>query len=132
MSFSPCELNGHPSALPGDPSLILVTNIDLGDDKVEFMKACSKAICKTTGKPEAYVGVSVTDNANVIFGGSDEPCALGNLYSIGSVAIEKNGALHAAISGLIEPYGVESSRMYINFFDMERANVGWNGKTFAG
>lgn len=70
--------------------------------------------------------------ANVIFGGSDEPCALGNLYSIGSVAIEKNGALHAAISELIEPYGVESSRMYINFFDMERANVGWNGKTFAG
>ena len=56
MSFSPCELNGHPSALPGDPSLILVTNIDLGDNKVEFMKACSKAICKTTGKPEAYVG----------------------------------------------------------------------------
>jgi len=61
-SFSPCELNSHPSTLPGDPSLNLVTNINLGDKKVEFMKACSKAIQKATGKPEAYIAVSVTDN----------------------------------------------------------------------
>ena len=42
--------------LPGDPSLILTTNVDLGDKKMEIMKACSKAIESATGKPEAYIG----------------------------------------------------------------------------
>lgn len=28
----------HPSTLPGDPSLILTTNLDLKDQKVEIMK----------------------------------------------------------------------------------------------
>ena len=54
--------------LPGDPSLILVTNVDLGDKKLDVMKGCSKAISQATGKPESYIGVSITDNASVIFG----------------------------------------------------------------
>jgi phenylpyruvate tautomerase len=58
----------HPSELPGDPSLILVTNLDLGDKKLEVMKKCSKAISEATGKPEAYIGVCITDNASVLFG----------------------------------------------------------------
>jgi phenylpyruvate tautomerase len=70
--------------------------------------------------------------ADVIFGGSSEPCALGNLYSIGAISMKSNGEIHSAVSDLLEPYGVDASRMYINFFDMERANVGWNRKTFAG
>jgi len=64
-SAKPCV---HPSELPGDPSLILVTNLDLGDKKLDVMKKCSKAISEATGKPEAYIGVSITDNASVLFG----------------------------------------------------------------
>ena len=70
--------------------------------------------------------------ADVIFGGSSDPCALGNLYSIGAIGMESNGEIHVAVSELLAPFGLDSSRMYINFFDMPRANVGWNGKTFAG
>jgi len=44
------------SKLPGDPSLTLITNIDLGTNKISIMKACSKAIVKVTGKPEQWVG----------------------------------------------------------------------------
>lgn len=48
----------HPfSQLPGDPSLLLVTNIDLGDKKLDIMKECSKAISTATGKPESYIGM---------------------------------------------------------------------------
>jgi len=42
-------------ALPGDPSLVLHTSASLGDKKVAFMKACSKAIASTLSKPESYV-----------------------------------------------------------------------------
>ena len=62
---SPCP---RPSELPGDPSLLLVTNLNLGDKKLDVMKKCSKAISEATGKPEAYIGVSITDNASVLFG----------------------------------------------------------------
>jgi hypothetical protein len=50
----------HPfSQLPGDPSLLLVTNLDLGPKKLDIMKACSKAISAATGKPESYIGTSL-------------------------------------------------------------------------
>ena len=54
---TPDVAHTHPFCqLPGDPSLILTTNVDLGDKKMEIMKACSKAIASATGKPESYVG----------------------------------------------------------------------------
>ena len=54
------------------------------------------------------------------------------MYSIGAITMESNGAIHSSVSDLLEPFGVDTSRIYINFFDMPRANVGWNRKTFAG
>lgn len=65
MSFSEAELNACPSTLPGDPSLTLITNADLGDKKLEIMKACSKAIQAATGKPESYIAVSITDKGKL-------------------------------------------------------------------
>lgn len=65
MSFSEAELNACPSTLPGDPSLTLITNADLGDKKMEIMKACSKAIQAATGKPESYIAVSITDKGEL-------------------------------------------------------------------
>lgn len=51
----------HPFCdLPGDPSLILTTNVDLGDKKMEIMKSISKAMSLHTGKPESYIGESTT------------------------------------------------------------------------
>jgi phenylpyruvate tautomerase len=55
-----------------------------------------------------------------------------SLYSIGSIAMESNGAIQSSVTDLLEPFGVDANRIYINFFDMPRANVGWNRKTFAG
>ena len=43
----------------GDPSLILTTNVDLGENKMAFMKAVSKAVAKGLGKPESYVAIAV-------------------------------------------------------------------------
>ena len=68
----------------------------------------------------------------MIFGGSDEPTALGTVYSIGAIGTESNGAITKDITDLLEPLGVAENRIYINFFDMPRANVGWSRRTFAG
>jgi phenylpyruvate tautomerase len=76
--------------------------------------------------------VAINDKSDVIFGGSDAPTALGCLYSIGSIGQSSNGAITNAITDLLEPYGVTENRIYINFFDVPRANVGWSRRTFAG
>ena len=76
--------------------------------------------------------VSITDNASVIFGGTDEPAALGCVYSIGALNIENNGGLTKDVTELLEPFGLPQDRIYINFFDIARENCGWNKRTFAG
>jgi hypothetical protein len=38
------------------------------------MKKCSKAISEHTGKPEEWIGVSITDNACVLFGYVNTQC----------------------------------------------------------
>lgn len=53
----PYEQGRHPHCdLPGDPSLILTTNVDLGDKKGEILKTLSALVASSTGKPESYVG----------------------------------------------------------------------------
>ena len=118
-SDKPCQQwppTGHPSSLPGDPSLILTTNVDLGDKKMDIMKACSKAISAATGKPESYIAVCIHDNASMIFGGSDAPLALGCMYSIGAIAMDSNGQVQASVTEQLAPFGVTGDRIYINFF----------------
>ena len=115
-----------------DPSLFIQTNVKLGDKKMDFMKAASKAVAESLGKPESYVAVSVQDGQDIIWGGSDAPCALCKVISLGSINKENNGALTKKVSELLKEFDVPANRIYVNFFDLERQNVGYNGATFAG
>ena len=131
---SACSSEPDPiTQLPGDPSLILTTNVEL-EDKAGFVKSASAAVAAALSKPESYVAVSVTTNADgMSFGGTTDPTALGCVYSIGAINQENNAALTAAVSELLEKHGgVPNDRIYINFFDVPRANCGWSGRTFAG
>ena len=56
----------------------------------------------------------VHDEAAVIWAGEETPCALGVVCSLGSINQANNAALTAAISELIEPFGVKADRMYLN------------------
>ena len=113
-------------------SLILTTNVDLGNDKSTILKQLSSLVASTTGKPETYVAISITDNASMSFGGTDAPLALGCLYSIGAINVANNGKIQSGVTDVLEKYGVVGNRIYINFFDMPRENVGWSRKTFGG
>ena len=62
----------------------------------------------------AQVSVCLHDEAAVIWAGDETPCALGVVCSLGSINQANNAALTAAISELIEPFGVNADRMYLN------------------
>lgn len=94
------------------------------------------------------------------FGGSSEPCALCSLHSIGKIGGAQNRTYSKLLCGLLadrlrvspdrcgggrrgavgahgqRPHSQLSSvsvprRIYINYYDMNAANVGWNSSTFA-
>mmetsp|Transcript_3936 Transcript_3936/g.8865 ORF Transcript_3936/g.8865 Transcript_3936/m.8865 type:complete len:185 (+) Transcript_3936:18-572(+) len=133
-SSASCE-EGPLSALPGDPSIILNTNVTIPPgEKRALAKALSAAVASCLGKPESYVAVCINDgNADgMIFGGSDEPCALACVYSLGAINKTNNEKLSAEVARLLqETCDVAPNRYYVNFFDVPRENCGYNGKTFA-
>ncbi|CAK9113867.1 unnamed protein product [Durusdinium trenchii] len=94
-----------------DPSLLVQTNVKLGDKKMEFMKAASKAVANCLGKPESYVAVLVQDGQDMIWGGSEAPCALCKVISLGSINKENNGALTKEISALLADFDVAPNRL---------------------
>ncbi|GMH71376.1 hypothetical protein TrRE_jg2787 [Triparma retinervis] len=95
-------------------------------------KANRKARKAEKIQAEEYVAVSISDSDSVIWGGSPCACAVGCFYCIGQVNLENNGAIQRGVSLLLEGHGVNPNRIYINYFDVERENCGWSGRTFAG
>jgi len=100
------------SSLPGDPSLTVHTNVAMGDRKMPFMKAASKAVARCLGKPESFVVVAVMDEQALIWGGEDAPCALCTVNSLGGINKENNTALSGELTSLMGEFGVTPDRMY--------------------
>ena len=127
----PCDLSDL-SKLPGDPSLVVHTNVSMGEKKADFMKAASRAVAECLGKPESFVVVAVLDEQSLIWGGEDTPCALCNVASLGSINKSNNTRLSGALTALMSEFEVTPDRMYTNFWDIgARENCGYNGVTFA-
>ena len=116
----------------GDPSIVLHTNVKMGDKKKAFMTAVSKSLASGLSKPESYVAVCVNDDCDMIWGGQDVPCALGTVYSLGAINLDNNKKVTSDITKLLDEFGIAPNNMYINFFDVPRENCGYNGATFAG
>lgn len=50
------------------------------------------------------------DEQSLLFGGTDAPCAIAQLNSIGSINLENNRAFSAAFSALIAEHGIPEDR----------------------
>ena len=78
------------------------------------------------------MAIAVSDGQDIIFGGSDAPCALACCYSLGAINLANNKLLTQKISSLLAEFDVPSNRIYINFFDVPPSNIGYAGATFGG
>ncbi|NWI51574.1 MIF factor, partial [Calyptomena viridis] len=79
-----------------------------------------------------YIAVHIIPDQMMSFGGSTDPCALCSFYSIGKIGGQQNKTYTKMLCDLILKHlHVSADRVYINYFDMNAANVGWNGSTFA-
>lgn len=64
--------------------------------------------------------ISLRGGVPMSFGGSEEPCAYGELISIGGIAPDTNKQLSAALSEILKTkLSVPPARFYIKFFDVK-------------
>jgi len=98
------------------------------------------------GKPTQFVCVVIVTGQDMAFNGTEvsqfqeqvqddrdvqDPCGVASLSSIGGLGTEENKAFAAKVFPLLQSaLAIQADRCYINFSDLERANVGWNGSTF--
>ena len=115
------------------PLIVVNTNVQLPPDKAGALaKAISEALAAALGKPEAFVAVQLNGGACVLFGGTADPAAICQVSSIGKIDVDHNTTASGVVSGVLQEHaGVDPARCYITFTDVERANWGWQGKTFA-
>uniref|UniRef100_K7F7A4 Macrophage migration inhibitory factor n=1 Tax=Pelodiscus sinensis TaxID=13735 RepID=K7F7A4_PELSI len=79
-----------------------------------------------------YIAVHIVADQLMSFGGSTDPCALCSLHSIGKIGGQQNKNYTKLLCDLLtKQLHIPADRVYINYYDMNAANVGWNGSTFA-
>ena len=111
------------------PVLQINTNTSI-DDATAFAKQASSLVAVILGKPESYVMVSVNGDADLVFAGTNEPCAHLMLKSLGLPESE-TPAYSEKLCGFIEQQlGVPPARTYIEFVSPERHMFGWDNRTF--
>nr|QAB05318.1 macrophage migration inhibitory factor-like protein [Modiolus philippinarum] len=115
------------------PTFAVYTNLPKGKIPDDFLQATTDYIAERLNKPKSYVCVRVHPEQIMSFGGTTEPCASVDLYSIGSFEDKDKNNDHAEKIGeyIRKKLEIPIDRFYITFFNLERHMCGYNGKTFA-
>ncbi|XP_069136089.1 macrophage migration inhibitory factor-like [Argopecten irradians] len=113
------------------PTFAIYTNVSKPEDTEQFLKETSKFVSEILGKPEKFVTVRFHPDQLMTHGGSTDPCGSVELYSIG-LKTEKTNEYTQAIGDFIaNRLTIPRDRFYVNFSNLERNEVGIDGKTFA-
>ncbi len=114
--------------LIGMPLITIKTSIKEFNNEETLLKKLSSSLAELTAKPEKYVMVLIEKGKAMMFSGTLEGSCYVEVKSIGSIDPVKMSSLISLI--LNEELGIDKSRIYINFDDVEAKNWGYNGSTF--
>ncbi|XP_062055206.1 macrophage migration inhibitory factor-like [Lepus europaeus] len=107
---------------------VVNTNVPCASVLDKLLSELTQQLAQATGKPAQYIAVHVVPDQIMAFSGSSEPCTL----CIGKISGVQNCTYSKLLCGLQpERLCVSPDRIYINYYAMNAANVGWNGSTFA-
>jgi phenylpyruvate tautomerase len=113
------------------PLLKLETTVVLTDDQRKaLLPSLSKILAETTGKPEGYVMITLSQSA-MLMSGKTGDAAFVDIRGIGGLSGDVNRRLSQKVCRLLnESLGVSPDRIYLNFTELEASNWGWKGNTF--
>lgn len=111
------------------PLLEIKTNTSITDVD-PLLKSASEFTATLLDKPESYVMIHLNTDESLIFAGSNKPCAHLKLKSLGLIESETKAYSERLCGFISKNLDIDSSRIYIEFFNPERHLWGWNNSTF--
>ncbi|MBN2528605.1 MAG: hypothetical protein JXR76_19605 [Deltaproteobacteria bacterium] len=94
------------------------------------MKSLSDIVAKETGKPAAYVMVTL-EQTPIMMGEKNGDAAFFDVRSIGSLSPETNASITKRLCQFCnDTLNIPAMRVYVSFTDVARSNWGWNNDTF--
>ena len=107
------------------------TNVLCASVPEGFLSDLTQQLLQATGKPTQYIAVCVVPDQLMTFSGTNDPCTLCSLHSIGKIPGAQNHHYIKLMCGLLSDHlHISQDWVCINYYDMNTANVGWNGSTF--
>ena len=102
-----------------------------GPARSDLMKKLSTCVAGGLGKPESYMMVVMDPEVPMMMSANEEPAALVEVRSVGTISGQQARDLNGKISALIsEAAGISSERIYANFIGVPGAMWGYSGGTF--
>ncbi|XP_075132102.1 macrophage migration inhibitory factor-like [Leptodactylus fuscus] len=115
------------------PIFTLHTNIGQSSIPNNLMTDLCQLLEQAMDVPAKAFAVIIHPDQQMTFGETKDPCALCSLQSIGKTGGPKNATYSKILCEFLsKQLQIPPDRVYINFIDINGANVGWNGSTFAG
>ncbi|XP_067237856.1 macrophage migration inhibitory factor [Chanodichthys erythropterus] len=112
------------------PMFVVNTNVAKDSVPAELLSEATQELAKAMGKPAQYIAVQIIPDQMMMFGGKGDPCALCSLTSIGKIEGAQKQYSKLLMGLLSKHLAISPDRIYINFVDMDAANVAWNSTTF--
>ncbi|XP_006902255.1 PREDICTED: macrophage migration inhibitory factor-like [Elephantulus edwardii] len=115
------------------PVFVVNTNVPCAFVPDGLLPELSQQLAQATGsKPSQYIAVHMFPDQLMAFGDSSNPWAFGSLNSIGKIGGTQNQIYTKLLRGLLsQRLHISPDRVYINYYDRNAANVGWNNSTFS-
>ncbi|XP_074640737.1 macrophage migration inhibitory factor-like [Tubulanus polymorphus] len=113
------------------PTLRIDTNV--ANDAVPdgFLVTLTDLVARLVGKDKRYVCIHLNSGQRMTFGGSTDPCAVMSLESIGKISADENRRYCPELTEAVHnALGISPTRIYVNFHDRPRHEVGNNGGLF--
>lgn len=113
------------------PLLMLKTSVPVpAAGKSDLIAATSKLLAEATGKPEAYVMVTL-EQVSGCFDGKECPLAFADVRGIGGFSKAVNTKFTKGLCEILEArLAIPPDRVYCTFIDVPAVSWGWNRGVF--
>ncbi len=111
------------------PFIEVKTNQNLSEVKEIVKSELGSAITAIPGKTEGWLMVEISDNLDMYFKGSNEPCAMFEIAIFGKASENAYEDLTTRICAISEKYlGVSPDRTYVKYSEID--HWGYNNFNF--
>lgn len=113
------------------PTFTLKTNLPDGKIPKGLANGIVDLVAQTLDKPKQYIVVHIIPDQRIHWSGSNDYCVLAELSSIGKLGRDENKKHSALLLGyLSQQLGIPQDRIYLNFVNLKKEDVGYKGTTF--